>query len=48
LNLPGLDESRGYIQYWYGTGQPIPEASARKIFKAADAILKAGRPAKAE
>ena len=43
LNLPGLDDSRGYIQHWYGAGQPIPEASARKIFKCADAILRAGR-----
>ena len=43
LALPGIEEARGYIQHWYGTGQPIPEASARKIFKAADAILRAGR-----
>lgn len=42
LDLPGLDDARGYIQHWYGAGQPIPEASARKIFKVADAILKAG------
>ncbi len=45
LGLPGLDESRGYIQAWYGSNQEIPEASARKIFKTADQILKAGRPA---
>lgn len=44
LGLPGLEESRGYVQHWYGTGAEIPEASARKILKAADAILKAGRP----
>lgn len=44
LQLPGVDESRAYIQHWYGTGQPIPEASARRIFKAADQILRAGRP----
>jgi antirestriction protein ArdC len=43
LALPGIDEARGYIQAWYGVGQQIPEASARKIFKAADAILRAGR-----
>jgi len=43
LGLPGLDDSRGYVQCWYGAGQPIPETSARKIFKAADAILRAGR-----
>ena len=45
LQLPGLEQSRGYIQHWYGSGQPIPEASARRITKAADAILKAGKPA---
>jgi len=44
LGLPGVEESRGYMQHWYGTGETIPEASARKIFKAADQILKAGRP----
>ena len=44
LQLPGIEESRAYIQHWYGTGQPVPEASARRIFKAADAILRAGRP----
>jgi len=44
LELPGIEESRAYIQHWYGTGQPVPEASARRIFKAADQILRAGRP----
>jgi antirestriction protein ArdC len=43
LGLPGLAESRGYIQNWNHSGQPIPEASARKIFKTADTILRAGR-----
>ena len=43
LGLPGLAESRGYIQSWHAAGQPIPEASARKIFKTADQILRAGR-----
>lgn len=43
LNLPGADYSRGYIQNWYGTGEPIPDASARRIFAAADKILRAGR-----
>jgi len=43
LNLPGIEEARGYIQAWFGVGQQIPESSARKIFKAADAILRAGR-----
>lgn len=47
LQLPGIEESRAYIQHWYGTGQPIPEASARRIFKTADQILRAGRPATA-
>jgi antirestriction protein ArdC len=45
LGLPGIDESRAYIQHWYGAGQPVPESSARKIFKAADAILRAGQEA---
>ncbi len=44
LQLPGVEESRAYIQHWYGARQPVPEASARRIFKAADAILRAGRP----
>jgi antirestriction protein ArdC len=43
LGLPGLAESRGYIQSWHASGEPIPEASARKIFKTADTILRAGR-----
>ena len=43
LQIPGVEDSRGYIQHWYGTGQPIPEASARKIFTTADAIIRAGR-----
>lgn len=47
LQLPGVEESRAYIQHWYGTGQPVPEASARRIFKAADQILRAGRPPRA-
>jgi hypothetical protein len=43
LNQDGLEYSRGYLQSWLH-GEAIPEASARRIFKAADAILKAGRP----
>lgn len=43
LGLPGLAESRGYIQNWNHTGAPIPESSARKIFKTADQIIRAGR-----
>lgn len=43
LGLPGIEDSRAYVQHWFGTGQPVPEASARKIFKTADVILRAGR-----
>ncbi len=43
LGLSGEAYCRGYIQHWYGAGNPIPEASARRIFGAADAVLKAGR-----
>ena len=43
LDLPGVDCCRGYIQSWWGQGQPIPERSAQRILKAADRILKAGR-----
>lgn len=42
LDLPGVESSRGYIQSWWGAGTPIPERSAQRILKAADAILKAG------
>ena len=42
LNLPGVEYSRGYIQNWWGAGNPIPEPSARKILKVTDQILKAG------
>lgn len=42
LQQPGIDHARGYIQHWYH-GHEIPEASARKILKAADQILRAGR-----
>lgn len=43
LGLPGAEYSRGYIQHWNRTGEPIPERSAQRIFKAADQILKAGQ-----
>lgn len=43
LKLPGIECSRGYIQHWLA-GEQIPERSAQRIFKAADAILRAGRP----
>jgi len=42
LGFPGVEFSRGYIQSWWGAGNPIPERSAQRILKAADQILKAG------
>jgi antirestriction protein ArdC len=42
LELPGVEYSRGYIQSWWGAGNPIPERSAQRILKVADQILKAG------
>ena len=42
LELPGKDESRGYIQRWLN-GAVLSEKSAQKIFSAADKILKAGQ-----
>ncbi len=44
LDLPGIEESRGYIQHWNTSGAEIPESSARKILTTADKILKAGSP----
>lgn len=41
LDLNGKAESRGYIQHWLQS-DTIPEKSARRIFSAADKILKAG------
>jgi N-terminal domain of anti-restriction factor ArdC len=45
LGLPGAAHCRGYIQAWNQrrSGEPIPERSAQRIFKAADQILRAGR-----
>lgn len=43
LHLPGTEFARGYIQSWYGAGNPLPEHSAQRIFKAANTILRAGR-----
>jgi antirestriction protein ArdC len=43
LGLSGAEFSRGYIQHWF-TREAIPEKSVHRIFKAADSILKAGRP----
>jgi hypothetical protein len=44
LNLPGLDEARGYIQHWLAS-ESLPDAGSRRIFVAANAILKAGAAA---
>jgi N-terminal domain of anti-restriction factor ArdC len=51
LGLQGADYARGYIQNWLYQGvgynaEAIPEKSAQKIFRAADQILRAGRPTK--
>jgi antirestriction protein ArdC len=42
LSLPGLHESRGYIQSWL-QGNEISDKSAQRIFGAATKILKAGK-----
>jgi antirestriction protein ArdC len=47
LQLDGAEYARGYIQHWLGNSE-IPEKSAQKIFRAADSILKAGRPEEAK
>lgn len=49
LSLDGADYARGYIQNWMYQGvgfdaDAIPEKSAQKIFRAADQILRAGKP----
>lgn len=43
LGLPGLAESRGYIQSWLG-GQELGEKTAQRIFGAAQKIMEAGKP----
>lgn len=43
LGFDGAEFSRGYIQHWLGSA-PITERSAQRIFKAADTVLRAGRP----
>ena len=43
LDLPGQAESRFYIQGWLQCGT-LPERSAKRIFGAADRIMKAGQP----
>jgi len=47
LGLPGMEESRGYIQHWLN-GEEFPEKSARRVFAAADKILKAGNSSSRE
>jgi hypothetical protein len=42
LDMPGAEDSRGYLAHWRN-GQSVEETTARRIFKAADAILRAGR-----
>jgi hypothetical protein len=49
--LEGADYARGYVQHWLYEGigcdaDAIPEKSTQKIFRAADQILRAGRPTK--
>ena len=49
LGLEGADFCRGYIQNWLRQGsgvnaQAIPEKSAQKILRAADQIIRSGRP----
>jgi hypothetical protein len=46
LDLPGQAESRFYIQGWL-QGAALPEKSAKRIFGAADRIMKAGQPGQA-
>lgn len=52
LELPGLEESRGYIQAWLGSearAEEFGKRSAARVFSAANKILKAGTdPVKAE
>jgi len=43
LDLPGIEHCRGYVQNWWGHGNPIPERSAQRVLKAADQILRAGQ-----
>jgi antirestriction protein ArdC len=42
LDLPGLHESRGYIQNWLA-GAEVTDKSAQRIFSAANKILEAGK-----
>ena len=42
LDLPGLHESRGYIQNWL-QGAEVSDKTAQRIFSAANKILEAGK-----
>lgn len=42
LDLDGAEDSRGYLAHWRH-GDAIEETTARRIFKGADQILRAGR-----
>jgi hypothetical protein len=42
LGLPGLAESRGYIQNWMSDAD-ISDKSAQRIFSAANKIMEAGK-----
>jgi antirestriction protein ArdC len=42
LGLPGLEESRGYIQSWLSSSE-ISDKSAQRIFSTANKILEAGQ-----
>lgn len=42
LGLPGLEESRGYIQNWLADAE-VTDKSAQRIFAAANKILEAGK-----
>jgi antirestriction protein ArdC len=43
LGLGGTEYCRGYLQHWLDSDS-IPDTSAQRIFRAADTILRAGRP----
>ena len=42
LELPGMSESRGYIQAWL-KGEELPEKSVKRILNTANKVLSAGR-----
>ena len=52
LDLPGLEESRGYVQGWLArsgcNAEQFTDQHARRVLGAVDKILKAGKPATTE